>query len=592
MSNITDRIETLRQHMRDQNIQAWLVPGTDPHMSEYLPKEWSERVYISGFTGSMGFVVITQDDAGLWTDSRYFLQAEKQLSGTGIRLFKKGIEGTPEPVDWVTSILNEGENAGINPLLFPASEVEHISAVINKKGIQLNTDHDLLSEMRSEKTKKNSAKALLLSPEYSGESTQEKISRVRSAYTGKWMALYSALDQIAWLYNIRGKDVVYNPVVISYAIISHDAAYFFVDSEKLDDITKAALQDAGITIYPYENIIDFIKQQPTDVRYIIEKKSLNFAVYSAMTQAHQVEDHPSLVNHFKSIKNSTELSGFKKSMINDGIALIRFMMWFEKSIEKGKAVNEYGIGVKLKEFRSKTEGFMDESFNTIATFNENGGFIHYAAPEKGSADIKKDGILLIDSGGQYMFGTTDITRTISTGKTDQKAKNDFTRVLQGHINLATAIFPKGTRGVQLDALARETMWRMGMDYGHGTCHGVGHFLNVHEGPQTIRKEGNDVVLEPGMILTIEPGLYRVNNWGLRFENMVYIAEHTQTEFGTFYKFETLTLFPVDLRMINMNILEVKEIEWINTYHKTVYNALSPHLEPEEINWLKEKTRQI
>ncbi|MFB6320618.1 aminopeptidase P family protein [Saccharicrinis sp. FJH54] len=592
MSDIKIRIENLRNRMQENNIQAWLVPGTDPHMSEYLPDEWAERAYISGFTGSMGFIVITLNDAGLWTDSRYFLQAEKQLAGTGIRLFKKGIKGTPEPVKWLCDTLESGQAAGLNGLLFPAAEVERIRSVLEKKNLQLETSLDLLSEMRTERGAAKVNPVMLLSTDYSGEATAKKLDRVRKAYSGKWMAVYSALDQIAWLFNIRGNDVVYNPVVISYAIVSPEAAYLFVDPEKIEDSTKAKLSKSGVSVLPYENIFSFVKQQPTDVRFITEKAALNYAVYSAMADAHEIENEVSLVNHFKSIKNNTELSGFKKSMVNDGIAMTRFMIWFEKALAKGKTITEYDIGVQLKYFRSQQEGFMDESFNTIATFNENGGFVHYSPPAEGSARIEKDGVLLMDSGGQYLFGTTDITRTIATGKVDQQAKNDFTRVLQGHINLANAVFPVGTRGVQLDILARETMWRMGLDYGHGTCHGVGHFLNVHEGPQTIRKEGNDVVLEPGMVLTIEPGLYREGKWGLRVENMVYITEKMSTEFGSFLEFTTLTLFPIDLRMINMNLLDLKEIEWVNNYHKTVYNALSSHLEPDELTWLKEKTRQI
>ncbi|MFC0877616.1 aminopeptidase P family protein [Saccharicrinis sp. FJH2] len=592
MSEVTTRIENLRTRMRDHNIQVWLVPGTDPHMSEYLPEEWLERAYISGFTGSMGFVVITLNDAGLWTDSRYFLQAEKQLEGSGIRLFKKGITGTPEPINWVRENLDPDQTVGLNGLIFPAAEVERIQTVLQKKNIHLDTTHDLLSEMRSESGVKSVKPAMLLSVDYSGEATQKKLERLRKAYSGKWMAVYSALDQIAWLYNIRGNDVVYNPVIISYAIVTHESAYLFVDPKKIEDSVKSKLSKSGVTILPYESIFDFIRQQPTDIRHITEKSALNYAVYSTMAESHTVENEVSLVNHFKSIKNNVEISGFKKSMVNDGIAMTRFMIWFEKAMAKGKTITEYDIGVQLKHFRSLQEGFMDESFNTIATFNENGGFVHYSPPAEGSAKIEKDGVLLMDSGGQYLFGTTDITRTISTGKVDQQAKNDFTRVLQGHINLANAVFPVGTRGVQLDILARETMWRMGLDYGHGTCHGVGHYLNVHEGPQTIRKEGNDVVLEPGMVITIEPGLYREGKWGLRVENMVYIAEKMTTEFGSFLGFETLTLFPIDLRMINMNLLDIKEIEWVNNYHKLVYNALSSHLEPDEVTWLKEKTRQI
>ena len=299
-----------------------------------------------------------------------------------------------------------------------------------------------------------------------------------------------------------------------------------------------------------------------------------------------------MVDHFKSIKNNTEIAGFKKAMISDGIAMTRFLMWFEKALWSGEQISEYNIGERLKEERSKQEGFMGESFCTIASFNENGAIVHYSPPAEGSALIQKDGVLLFDSGGQYLYGTTDITRTIATGKVAQKAKKDFTRVLQGHIQLASAVFPKGTRGVQLDVLAREKMWKAGLDYGHGTCHGVGHFLNVHEGPQTIRKEGNDVLLEPNMVLTIEPGLYRLNNWGLRVENMVYITEGETTEFGSFLKLENLTLFPIDLRLVNTSILSENDTEWINKYHNTVFSMLAPHLEPHETTWLKEKTRKI
>lgn len=591
MSDILSRIENLRVKMEQNGLKAWLIPGTDPHMSEYLPKAWAERAYISGFTGSMGFIVIMLDKAGLWTDSRYFLQGETQLKGTGITLFKKGVKGTPEPLEWVKEQLSTGDSVGINGLLFSANDVMQMQDVFMGKTIALKTEVDLLSHLRDDASEEIKP-AILLDGIYSGESTSSKLTRLRSAYSGNWMAIYSSLDQIAWLYNIRGTDVTYNPVLISYAIVTANAAYLFVDENKITENVKAELNKSGVEIKAYNSLFEFIENQTGDVCYIADASSINYAVYNAITQNNTIINTPSLVNTFKSIKNKTELDGFKKSMISDGVAMTRFLMWFEKAMDKGVDINEYEIGVQLKHFRSQQEGFMDESFCTIASFNENGAIVHYSPPAEGSAQILKNGILLFDSGGQYLYGTTDITRTISTGKVPQEAKDDFTHVLQGHIGLATAVFPEGTRGVQLDVLARNKMWKAGLDYGHGTGHGVGHFLNVHEGPQTIRKEGNNIPLEPGMVMTIEPGIYRLNCWGLRVENMVYIDKEMDSEFGSFLSFKNLTLFPIDLKLINMNLLSVDEIEWLNAYHSEVLQALSPFLEENEINWLKEKTRSI
>jgi Xaa-Pro aminopeptidase len=593
MNEIKKRIEQLQKLMRENSLAAWIIPGTDPHMSEYLPPRWKEREYMSGFTGSMGIVVITLNESALWTDSRYYLQGETQLKDTGIMLMRKGQENVPEPAEWLTEKLQKGESVGINPLLFPVVEAKRINNILAAKGIRLDTGHDLLSGIM---TVQESApkKIVPLDEAYSGESAVSKISRVRKhlGENSNKLLLLSALDQIAWLFNLRGSDVSYNPVFIAYAAISNSEALLFTDERKIDSGLRYLLSNMNISVRNYDDFLPFVSRIQAGTMVIIDELTANVAVKNHIPASAIIAHEPSVVNRFKSIKNDTELSGFEKAMLNDGVALTKFHMWFEKEHTARKKITEFDVVEKLKHFRSLQPGFKDVSFYTIASYNENGAIVHYSPTREGCATIGKNGVLLIDSGGQYVHGTTDITRTLALGTVSPQCRNDYTRVLQGHIGLASAVFPSGTTGIQLDVLARIKMWKEGLDYGHGTGHGVGHYLNVHEGPQTIRKEGNNIPLVPGMVLTIEPGLYRQGQYGLRVENMVYVKEHSQTDYGVFYAFGNLTLFPIDLSMINLNLLSPKEISWLNNYHKQVADKLSPLLNDEEKQWLRFKSRQV
>ena len=590
--NIQQRLQALRALMHERQIAVVIIPGTDPHASEYSPEHWKEREWISGFNGSAGTVVVTTDDAGLWTDSRYFLQAEEQLSGSGIRLFKDGLIETPSIATFLSESLQSGDVVSVNPEMFSILAVEDLKNQLQQKGIKLNTDYDLIGEIWTENRPPLPLEPIFCLPEkFSGESAKSKIENIRETLknNGCNAALYSGLDEVAWLFNIRGNDVSFNPVAIAYAFVDEKQAYLFTPQQKITQEVALQLSEDGIVVYDYSKIGDFLANLPKEIILALDFNRINFALYTkASCQKKQLS---SAVIDAKSIKNETELQGIRSAMVRDGVAMVKFLKWLEESIAK-EHLTELSVAEKLKDFRSEQALFAGESFNTIAGYAAHGAIVHYAATAESNATLAPENFLLLDSGGQYFDGTTDITRTIALGEVSEQQKTDFTLVLKGHIALAQAVFPYGTCGVQLDILARQFLWQNALNYGHGTGHGVGHFLCVHEGPQNIRTNLNPTILKMGMVISNEPGLYRTNQYGIRTENLVAVVEQESNKFGQFLAFETLTLCPIDKNAINETLLSDNEKAWLNAYHRTVFERIAPHLSDEEKAWLKEKTSEL
>ncbi len=591
MSTITlPRLEALRAEMLQNNIDAFIIPGTDPHQSEYYAEHWSCRTWISGFNGSAGTAVVTLSQAGLWTDSRYFLQAAEQLEGSGFELFKDGLPDTPSYTAWLTSVLPTGATLAIDGTLFNASTVIKMREEMMAHGINLVTDFMPFGKIWNDRPALPDTPFYTHDVTYSGEEATSKIQRVMQAVhaSNADAILLSALDEIAWLYNIRGKDVCYNPMTYAYAYLDDNRRILFVNDNKLDDNNRRYLQAIGVEQMPYDAVYDFAASLQ-GVTVSVNPARINYTLYNKLTTPTRCETSP--IEMFKAIKNETQIAGMRQAMIRDGVALIRFMRWLDTNIDMGKAT-EMSAAEALHNFRAEDKMFVDDSFGTIAGFNAHGAIVHYSATPESDAKICRKGFFLIDSGAQYLDGTTDITRTVSLGTLSQQQKRDFTLVLKGHIALACCQFPEGTRGAQLDALARLPLWQNGVTYLHGTGHGIGHFLNVHEGPQSIRLQENPTPLMPGMITSNEPGLYRAEEYGIRHENLILTVPACENEFGRFFRFETLTLFPFDKRALDCSILLPHEIAWLNDYHRMVYNKLKPSLTSEECEWLREATSAI
>jgi len=588
MEQIIERLSLLREAMQKAGVSACIIPGTDPHASEYIADFWKERVWISGFDGSAGTAVVTLTDAGLWTDSRYFLQAADQLAGSGIQLMKQGLPETLEILPWLGTQLKAGEKVAVNAQMFSVNGYSAMKFELKMSRIEL-VSIDLPGQVWTDRPSLPLNPFFVFDTQYSGKSTTEKLSAVRGEMKKAFADVFviSALDDIAWLFNIRGNDVAYNPVVIAYALIQGDKATLFISPEKLTPETSAYLKEQGVTVAPYLAIYDELKQIENSKAVLIDGGKLNQALFESIPADCSIRNTMSPVFKLKSVKNEVEMNGVRLAMAKDGVALTRFFIWLEENLKSGQ-LSEISIAEKLREFRSKQENFVGESFGTIAGYAGHGAIVHYSATPDTDAKLKAENILLLDSGGQYLDGTTDITRTVALGTPTAQQKTDNTLVLKGHIALARAIFPSGTRGSQLDILARKAMWDLGLNYGHGTGHGVGHFLCVHEGPQSIRMDENPTVLQPGMMISNEPGMYRTNEYGIRIENLVQVVPAQKTEFGQFLKFETLTLFPIDQDLINFDLLNEVEIEWLNNYHQRVYSALSPQLNEYEREWLSKK----
>ncbi len=593
MENQTNhRIAQLRDFMKSKNMQAFIVPSTDAHMSEYIPEYWESRKWISGFTGSAGTVVITLDKAGLWTDSRYFLQAADELSGSEIILFKDRIPGTISISDWLLSELADEDCVGIDGNVYSAKDAFALKSKLGEKNIKLVPDHDPFELIWKDRPVLPKAPISVHPLEFAGETASQKVARVlaEAKKNGGNAVWVSTLDTIAWMFNIRGRDVPYNPVVVSHAYISYSEKILFVDKDKVTPKIAEHLQNEGITIADYTETGDFLKRI-CNIQICLDSSRISYNLYHTMTEHNRVIDILSVADLLKSIKNEVEAEGFRHAMIRDGVALTHFFMWLEKAVPEG-IVTEYNVGFKLEEFRSQQAYFTGESFSTIAGYAANAAINHYHPGAENCLTVKSEGFLLIDSGGQYLDGTTDITRTVALGSLTEDMKKDYTLVLKGMIGLTKAIFPAGTRGSQIDILARKAMWEHGINYGHGTGHGVGHYLNVHEGPQSIRQEENPVTMRVGMIVTNEPGIYRDHAYGIRTENMMLTVPAMTTGYGNFYTFETLSLCYIDTTPLIKKMMTPEEIEWLNAYHQTVYEKLSPYLPEDAKEWLGHKTQSI
>ncbi|MDV3954939.1 Xaa-Pro aminopeptidase [Elizabethkingia anophelis] len=580
-----EKIAALRSAMHNNNIDAFIVYSADPHMSEYLPQEWQERSWLSGFTGSAGFVVITKDKAGLWTDGRYFTQAPIELEGSGIDLFKDGIEGTPNYIDWIISEIPAGGKVAVNALATSHSNWEALDSKFSAKNISL-TDLPLLKEIWTDRGTAAKNPIYVHPVERAGQSVQDKIAAIRQKMEDQHADVHiiSSLDDVAWTLNLRGSDVQSNPVFLGYIVLSKNDAILFTDLEKLDTDARRQMDQAGVKMMPYDEFFNHLKQ--IKQQNILVSPNSNQSVFDTLKDANTFIKAAVPGNLMKAQKNEAELEGFRTVMERDGVAMVKFLYWLTHQAGK-EPMNEYSIGEKLRGFRAEGANFVGESFSSIIGYKGNGAIIHYSAKAEGSKEVTNDSSILVDSGGQYLEGTTDITRTLALGAVTDEFKKDSTLVLQGMIRLSMVKFPKGTRGVQLDAFARLPLWMAGKDYNHGTGHGVGSFMNVHEGPQSIRKDLNPQELLPGMVLSNEPGYYVVNQYGIRHENLIAVREAEKTEWNTFYEFETLTLCPFFKDTIVKDILSADEIQWLNSYHKTCEEKLAPHLEGDVKNWFLE-----
>lgn len=594
-TNIPERIAALREAMKQHKIDAYIIPTSDPHMSEYPADCWKYREWISGFTGSAGTVIITADKAGLWTDSRYFLQASTQLEGTGIELFKMMLPETPTIPEFLTHELKEGQTVGLNGETYSLADARSLEKALAEKEIKLNTNASLIDPIWKERPAIPEAPMFEMPIELSGKSTEDKLLDINKMLhkAGADCTILSALDEVAWTFNIRGTDVAYNPVVISYAFVSEKESVLFMNPKKIPAEIAEHLKKEGVTLADYGMLATFLSRLPEQTRVFIDSKRTNVAIYNALPKSSILIEGTSPANHLKSIKNETEIKGFRNAVLKDGIAMTKFYFWLEKMLKAGEKVTELSAAAKLTALRSEQPQYVMDSFASISSYGPHGAVVHYSPTPETDTELKTDSLYLLDSGAQYLDGTTDITRTIALcDEPSEQMKKDFTRALKGTIGIAKCKFPAGIRGCLIDAFARKALWDAGINYLHGTCHGIGHCLNVHEGPQSIRMEENPVILEPGMVMSDEPAMYRPGEYGIRTENMILIREDSETEFGKFLGFETLTLCYIDTKLVIPSMLSVREHAWLNKYHQMVYDLVSPHLTEEEKAWLKEKTAEI
>lgn len=573
------RLDALRNVMREVGIAAVVVPQADPHLGEYLAAHWQVRRWLSGFTGSAGDLVVTLDRALLWTDSRYFIQAAAQLDGSGIELMKDGLAETPSIAAFLCSALPAGSRVGVDGMLFSAPALEALASRLESAGIDLDCHFDPVGRLWSDRPALPDGKIFVHDSKYAGQSARRKIEDVLGAVKGEGAAavFVSALDEIAWILNIRCNDVRHTPVATSYLYLSEADKVLFIAEAKLTDETRAYLASEGVRTLDYGAVTAFLAALPESVRVLVDPARTSGAVMDILgSRAVATAVSPAAV--MKSVKNDVQIAGVRDAMVRDGVALVKAFMEIERRMADGEATTELDVAALLHEYRSQGDLYFDESFGTIAGYADHGAIVHYEADAASNAQLQPRGLLLVDSGAQYLDGTTDITRTIALGEPTAEEKRDFTLVMKGHIALANTVFPAGTRGAQLDAIARQFLWKNGLSYLHGTGHGVGHFLSVHEGPHSIRLNNVEAPLLPGSITSNEPGLYREGVHGIRCENLVLCRELMETEFGTFLGFETLTLFPFDRSLFDTSIMTEEEVAWVDSYHALVRERLWPALE--------------
>ncbi len=595
--NIPSRIEHLRAEMAHHNITAYLVPSSDPHQSEYVAPRWQTRAWLSGFTGSAGTLIVAAEAAGVWTDSRYFIQGEAQLAGSGVSLERQQVPHAPEHVEWLANNLSAGQQLGFDGRVVSLSQARLLEQKLSPKGIQLNAKYDLAANFWEDRPAIPSSDVFVFDTVYAGQSRAEKLANIRAWLTKEEIdaVLLVALDEIAWTLNIRAADVDFNPVCLSYLLVSKKDAQWFVGETRIDPKLSAALKKDGVAVADYSKVEFALQDFPASQQLAIDPATLSYRFYELLA-GKDLKELESPVVMMKTIKNEKEIQHFRNVMCKDGVALLRLFRWLEKSL-KTTTVTEVEISERLTDFRSQGDFYKGESFPAIVGYNGNGAIVHYHAEPDSCATLGASGILLLDSGGQYLDGTTDITRTVALGNTTMEQRRHFTLVLKGMIALSKARFPKGTGGAQLDTLARQFLWQEGLDYGHGTGHGVGFFLNVHEGPQgfatsAVTSRGR-TALQPGMVTSNEPGFYRTGHYGIRIENLVLCVEDRSTDYGNFLKFETLTLFPIDRRLLQLDMLLEEERQWLNNYHQQVLAGILPLLkEDEERTWLRQQCQPV
>ena len=583
---ICKRVEALREVMRREGIDAFVFPSTDPHNGEYVPVHWEGRKWISGFDGSAGTAVVTMDDAALWADSRYFLAAEEQLRGTGFSLMKERIEGTPSISRWLGMKLSAVKSpvVGVDGAVNTAASVENMITELRAEGgITVRTNLDPLDIIWTDRPPVPQDKAVIHPLEYAGEPCHEKLARIRQALKERHACgmLAAALDDIAWTLNLRGTDVHCNPVFVSYLLIEPERATLFIDRGKLTPDVEAYLKGEGVGTAGYADVSKALAAYG-EYNILMDDGEINYNLFNAARCRKVVA--PSPIPAMKAVKNSVEIEGFRNAMLRDGIALVKFLRWLRPAVEAG-GQTEMSVSAKLEELRAAQPLYRGLSFDTIAAYQEHGAIVHYEPTPATDVPLRPEGFLLLDSGAQYLDGTTDITRTVALGPVTDEQRLVYTLVLKGHIGLELCRFPRGASGTQLDAIARKDMWRYGLNYLHGTGHGVGSYLNVHEGPHQIRMEYKPAPLVEGMTVTDEPGIYLPGLFGVRTENTLLIAPWKETQFGRFLQFEPLTLCPIDTEPIILDMLAAEERDWLNAYHKTVYDRLSPHLDGEDLAWL-------
>ena len=595
---IKQRIENIRDLMKEKNIYAYIVPSSDYHQSEYVGDYFKSREFMSGFTGSAGTLIISMDEAGLWTDGRYFIQAENELKDSGIKLFKMGEEGVPTIEEYLLEKLPKNSTLGFDGRVMSVKEGQSLANKLAFKGINIEYKYDLVNDIWEDRCSLPTEKAFLLGIEYSGESFSDKLSRIRAVMKAKKATTHilASLDDIAWLFNIRGRDVKSNPVVLSYAVITIDSVYLFIDKNKIGKDIRAELSKENVQIKGYEEVYEFIKNIDENEVVLIDTSKVNYAIYNNIpSNVQKIEErNPSIL--FKSIKNEIELKNIRNSHIKDGVAFTKFMYWLKNNIGKIE-ITEISATQKLEEFRREQDKFIEPSFSTIAAYKDHAAMMHYSATEESNYKLEPRDLFLVDSGGQYFDGTTDITRTIALGPIPENVRKDFTNVVRGMIRLSKAKFLYGCRGYNLDILARGPLWEEGIDYKCGTGHGIGFVLNVHEGPNGFRwKVREDIddscILEEGMVTTNEPGVYVENSHGIRIENEIVIRKAEKNEYGQFMDFEVITFAPIDLDAIDESLILKDEKVYLNNYHKQVYDKISPYLNEEEKQWLKTYTREI
>lgn len=596
MNEINQRLEKLREVMRREHLSAFIFPSTDAHQSEYVADHWQGRAWISGFNGSAGTAVVTMYSAALWTDSRYFIAAEEQLRGTEFQLMKLKVEGTPTISDWIASELSQNEDecreVGLDGMVNSYNDTMALISDLRKAGgITVRTNFDPLEQIWMNRPAIPENPVEIQSLNFAGETVDDKIQRIRKALREHHAdgILVSALDDIAWTLNLRGTDVHCNPVFVSYLLISSDQVSLFVNPKKISSEVKAYLDEHGISLFDYNQVEEGLESY-ADYNILLDGDETSFCLWKSV-KCQEIIAAKSPIPVMKAVKNATEIEGYHRAMLRDGVAMVKFLKWLKPAVEAG-GQTEMSIDKKLTSLRAEQNLFRDISFDTIAGYQAHGAIVHYEATPETDAPLLPEGLILIDSGAQYQDGTTDITRTIALGPVTEEMKHVYTLVLKGHIQLELAKFPDGASGTQIDALSRECMWREGYNFLHGTGHGVGSYLNVHEGPHQIRMEWKPTPLRAGMTVTDEPGLYLKGKFGVRIENTLLIKDFVETTFGKFLQMESLTYCPIDTAPIDVDMLLLEEVEWLNAYHREVFEKLSPYLEDEEVGWLAEATKPL